>query len=345
MPTVQMGMFAIKKNPEDIKKLPQILAEHSEWLKDHSKGRRADLAGMDLEEVDLSGQDLSYADLTGTCLMKAKLVGTNLYNASMEKVILMHADLHEANLKKANLFCAHADRTNFEGACLIGANLSNAVLWDARFKGAELMYANLAGAQICDCDFESANLHYADLHCTDMDNAIFAKANLHGARIVFAQRIYWANFTDADVTYVDFSDCSLDEKMFKGAKGFRPHMCCPEEGSFVAWKKCSGDKIVKLLIPENAQRTGMCKEHCRASEVKVLEITDSEGNKCEEAVSITDDSIIYRVGETVRPNAEFDNHMLIDGIGIHFYLTRTEAEDLEIVSADDEEEEDCEDEE
>ena len=76
-----------------------------------------------------------------------------------------------------------------------------------------------------------------------------------------------------------------------------------------------------------------------------FDITDSEGNKCEEAVSITDDSIIYRVGETVRPNAEFDNHMLIDGSGIHFYLTKTEAEDLEIGSVDDEEEEDCEDEE
>lgn len=50
---------------------------------------------------------------------------------------------------------------------------------------------------------------------------------------------------------------------------------------------------------------------------------------CEEAVSAADEDFVYRKGETVYPEEAFDNHLLDDGSGIHFFLTRTEAEQFE----------------
>lgn len=50
----------------------------------------------------------------------------------------------------------------------------------------------------------------------------------------------------------------------------------------------------------------------------------------------------YRKGETVYPEESFDDHLLADGSGIHFFLTRTEAELYEIRDDDSEADgEDC----
>ena len=65
---------------------------------------------------------------------------------------------------------------------------------------------------------------------------------------------------------------------------------------------------------------------CRASEAVVLDIRDREGEPCDEAFSCADEDFPYRKGETVYPKEAFDNHLLDDGSGIHFFLTRTEAE-------------------
>lgn len=57
------------------------------------------------------------------------------------------------------------------------------------------------------------------------------------------------------------------------------------EGSFIAWKKCREGKIVKLLIPEYAERKGNSVYNCRVSEAVVMEIYDKYGNSAVEAVS------------------------------------------------------------
>ena len=141
------------------------------------------------------------------------------------------------------------------------------------------------------------------------------------------------------MTGADFVDCTLDEDGFQGAIGFHPHMRCPEEDSFIAWKKCQDDRIVKLLIPEEAVRTGHSAYCCRASEAKVLEIRDRDNNPCEEAFSFAHEDFVYRKGETVCPAEAFDDHLLTDGSGIHFFLTRTEAEQFQWRSDDDDEDE------
>jgi len=48
------------------KKLEKVLKSHAEWVKDNSKGERANLRWANLREADLSWADLREADLSGT---------------------------------------------------------------------------------------------------------------------------------------------------------------------------------------------------------------------------------------------------------------------------------------
>ena len=120
-------------------------------------------------------------------------------------------------------------------------------------------------------------------------------------------------------------------------------MVCPEEGSFIAWKKFRDGKIAKIQVPEDALRTGGTRYTCRASEVLVLDIFEGD-TSCDEAVSIDDENLVFRKGELVKDNEEFDPSLLHNGEGIHFFITRAEAEraefNIEDEESDDESEED-----
>lgn len=106
------------------------LANHKEWIDSHGlSGKRADLAGVDLEAADLISVNLRLADLHDANLRAADLLLADLRDAC-----LVRADLEDACLVGANLEAA-----NLEGACLetamglvprqiAGANLRDALL-------------------------------------------------------------------------------------------------------------------------------------------------------------------------------------------------------------------------
>ena len=84
--------------PEEIK---EVLQQHVLWLEDNSKGKRADLRGVNLNSANLYGANLSGANLSG-----ANLSGTNLSGANLNG-----ADLSGADLSGADLSGAKFDRT------------------------------------------------------------------------------------------------------------------------------------------------------------------------------------------------------------------------------------------
>ncbi len=114
-------------------------------------------------------------------------------------------------------------------------------------------------------------------------------------------------------------------------------MACPAEGSFIAWKKvrsvATTDRgpipyLVKLLIPEDAQRTSSFSNKSRASKAVVLDIINLKTMKPErvDVCSIYDQSFEYRIGETVEPTQPFEPERFVEcGSGIHFFLNKYEA--------------------
>jgi len=180
-------------------------------------------------------------------------------------------------------------RADLRDANLRGANLRGADLRDANLRGANLRGANLRGADLRGADLRGADLRGADLR----------GANLRGA-----------NLRDADLR---------DVKVNENTAFFA--LQCPEEGAFIGWKKCRENVIVKLLIPEEARRSSATSRKCRASKVVVLEVFGAEYG-----VSKNNENTIYRVGETVTPDSWDDNRWKECSHGIHFFITRQEAE-------------------
>lgn len=195
----------------------------------------------------------------------------------------------------------------YDGFCanLRYADLNNADLSHANLYGADLSYANLRNADLSEADLRDADLRYADLSDANLSNADLSEANLSRANLI-----------DADLSGA-ISDASTT--MF--------NLACPEEGEFIGWKKASG-LIVKLLILADAKRSSATSRKCRCSKAKVLSIQTIDGVESEQQVvaSNYDKRFFYRVGETVEV-ADFDDDRWNEcSTGIHFFITRREAE-------------------
>jgi uncharacterized protein YjbI with pentapeptide repeats len=257
--------------------------------------------GMAVEEY----ADLGYADLRGADLRGADLRGADLRGANLRGADLRGADLRSADLRSANLRGANLRGADLRGANLIGADLRSANLRSADLIGADLRSANLRGA-----DLRSANLRGADLR----------GANLRDA-----------NLSGADLRYADLSGANLRGANLSGAdiKRIKKFITiCPEEGSFVAWKKLSNNCLAKIEIPAQAKRTSCIRSRkCRASYIKTLNIWDSNGNEIKEQKGRHDGETIYRVGRLTKPNSYNDDIREECTHGIHFFITKQEALD------------------
>ena len=138
----------------------------------------------------------------------------------------------------------------------------------------------------------------ADLSETDLSGANLSGANLYGADLSEADNI---NFPIA----------------------------CPEQGEFIGFKKVRADLIVKLKITEDAKRCSATGRKCRCSKAVVLSITNKDGSDSglTEAKSKHDANFVYKVGETVEVKDFCEDRWRECSAGIHFFITRKEAED------------------
>ena len=79
--------------------------------------------------------------------------------------------------------------------------------------------------------------------------------------------------------------------------------------------------LCKLRVPPEAKRTATpIGRKCRAEWVEVVEAPEDGRAK-------HDERVVYRAGETVRPDSYNGDPRLECTNGIHFFLTREEAEE------------------
>ena len=214
-------------------------------------------------------------------------------------------DFHGANFHGANFCGANFCDANFHDADFIGAN----------FHGANFIGANFHGANFCGANFHDANFYGANFHDADFRDADFIGANFIGA-----------NFHDADFRDANFIGASNINEVISFANIANTALCmqCPEEGSFIGWKMV-GKHIIKLQITEMALRSSATGRKCRCSEALVLSIDDGA---LQEVINYNHFfRTVYKVGEVVRPD-RFDTCRWKECTnGIHFFITRKEAEE------------------
>ena len=156
--------------------------------------------------------------------------------------------------------------------------------------GANLRDAYLRGADLSDAYLSDADLRGADLRGADLRDADLRDADLRGAK---------------EIPYVPFA--------------------CPSDGAFIGWKKVHG-RLVKLEIPEDAQRCSATSQKCRCSKAKVLAITDCDGNNpMDEIINTNEVVTLYKVGEMVYPDSFDENRWNECSHGIHFFINKQDA--------------------
>ena len=173
-----------------------------------------------------------------------------------------------------------------------------------------------------------ANLSGANLRGANLSGANLRGANLRGANLSGVD-LYGANLRGANLREANLREANLCGADLYGAKNLNLPMVCPEEGSFIGFKKCRNDFIVKLEILSDSLRCSATGRKCRCSKAKVISITNLDGTNANTNVVISkrDPNFIYKVGETVEVKNFDTNRWNECSTGIHFFMTRQEAAD------------------
>ena len=203
-----------------------------------------------------------------------------------------------ADLSYVDLKCVDLSYTNLRAANLMGINLS-----DSNLHNADLTCANLRVANLTDADLRNANLKYTNLRCTDLTSANLENVDLWNANLINSKLVGIKTNMDT-IGY---------------------NLACPEEGSFIGYKKAGGC-IVKLLILEDSKRSSATTSKCRCDKAKVLEIKDiNTGELMNEITSTYDHNFVYKVGEIVSVDDFDENRWNECSTGIHFFMNKENA--------------------
>jgi len=223
----------------------------------------------------------------------------------VESAVKSRADLSGADLSGADLSRADLSRADLSGADLSGADLSGANLYGANLSG-----ANLSGADLSRANLSGANLSGANLSGADLSGANLSGANLSGANL------YGADLSGANLSGAKDADLFIARQRIT-----------PQEGAFVGWKKLTDGVIAKLVIPHDAERmNSLGSRKCRASKVFVHEMFKDGETFTGIGIGAHDKKTEYITGKETFPNS-FDNDIKVEcSNGIHFFLTREEAE-------------------
>ena len=173
-----------------------------------------------------------------------------------------------------------------------------AVKAKANLAFADLRYANLRYADLRYANLRAANLSYADLSYADLRSADLRAADLRAA-----------NLSSADLREVKNAELVIAQTLIVS------------DGPMFGWKKCQDNVIVKLFIPSKAARSNATGRKCRAERAKVLEVIGAE-----KGVSIYDAKTLYEAGKWVHCDKWNPDRWEECGGGIHFFITRAEAE-------------------
>jgi Family of unknown function (DUF5758)/Pentapeptide repeats (8 copies) len=192
------------------------------------------------------------------------------------------------------------------------ANLRGVDLRGVDLRGVDLRGVDLSGADLRGAGLSGADLRGVDLRGVDLSEVNLSKANLS-----------WANLSEANLSEANLSEANLSEANLSEANLSKARLpiykILPEEGSFIGWKKTTKG-VIKLLIMEDSIRVStLIGRKCRASKIQVI-----DGPGCG-GTGPVQRGITYNKGAIIE--TEIDTDIRVECTkGIHFFLTREEAE-------------------
>ena len=177
-------------------------------------------------------------------------------------------------------------------------------------------------------DLSNIDLSDIDLRFVDLNNSNLSNTDLSGTNLSHVN-LYNADLSNANLNYVNLSNANLSDANLSNIKtnyhtlGY--HLACPEEGSFIGYKKAN-EHLIKLLILEDSKRSSSTTLKCRCDKAKVLSITNIKtGKEISKIASDYDKNFIYKVGKIVEVKDFDDNRWNECSTGIHFFINKENA--------------------
>lgn len=198
-------------------------------------------------------------------------------------------------------------------AKFVGCNLTKTKFYNTNARYAEFVNCNFTDAHLTACTFSRSWLHDCKFTGADVSCCDFVESEILRADFSTTTGLHTAVFTGADI-----QNCIFPPK----SRVLTRTEILPREGEVIGWKKCRDGVVVKLRITPKAKRSNALGRKCRASEAEVLKIIGAKV-----AYSKHDADFEYEVGKTVKPRKKWDPNRFEEcASGIHFFLTREEAE-------------------
>lgn len=248
-------------------------------------------------------------------------------------------------IKNAVFVLSSSTFIEFQNCILQNVTIRDATLYLSHDKH----HVNIIGCRLSGCDIQEAKImhivdstvkytHFHDIKCVDIGRSTFMNSNFRC--ISAATMLYNITCTKCSFYECHLYDCNTNESHFNDCE-YMSSPCfyqkCPREGSYIAYKKAriypDDDSItsclVKLLVLEDAKRSSAMSLKCRASKVKVLDITSlDESQHYNTAYSIFAKNFCYEVGKTIEVKYFDENRWNECARGIHHFVDKQAAIDF-----------------
>jgi len=256
----------------------------------------------------------------------------NFSNSNFRDSNFRDSDFSYSNFRDSNFRDSDFSYSNFRDSDFRNSNFRNSNFRDSDFRDSDFSYSNFRDSDFRGSDFSYSNFRDSDFRGSDFSYSNFRDSDFRDSDFRGSDFSY-SNFRDSDFRGSDFSYSNFRDSDFRGSVineySFGLTINCPEEGSFIGYKKAQ-NLIVVIEIQADSKRSSATTYKCRASKIKVLRIEnlDNTLSKLTEVESdynnyLSDDQkIAYRIGEIIEIKNFDENRFNECSSGIHFFINR-----------------------
>lgn len=236
-------------------------------------------------------------------------------SSNIEAQSYCHCVFENIHYSGVNFFKSHFEYCEFKNCSFENCTFTNCDFSYTSFDG-----TILKNVYLLDSIFLCYHIDVKEAIAFTFDNCWFRQGVLFSESM---KEIYFIECRLAETSFIIPSFDFNKETQMSLAESYP--LICPEEGSFIGWKKGANNTIIKLLIPEEAKRSSGFGRKCRADRAYVLEIKDENGNLVFMTTSQHDSSFEYQYRSLVSVDDFCENRWRECAQGIHFFMTRQEA--------------------
>lgn len=263
---------------------------------------------------------IEYADVEGLTFKEfSPYVNNNLEEMFLRYVSFKGCTFDGVDFISWNGHGVRFEDCTFKNCSIQDSNFTFVSMRNCELAGLEIMNSNVRGWGLLGCKVQSFKAEFSNLAVFHFRDCTIECTSFYGINFALS-RFNNVHLNSVDFTETNLKDCEFTDVTSVDVK--LPEFQIPQDCDLIGWKSTDGG-VLKILVPADAKRTAsVVGRKCRAERVKVI----GGARDGWDYISRWDGTTVYRNGETVVSDS-YDPDPLVECThGIHFFLTREEAE-------------------